>query len=214
MSKYENCIGRVNGQIRYKALECGHLVFRPEVKLCRKCYLSQKRMTGRYLGNYKWSAKICGHPVSNNRVDYCRECYLKINGFEKITEQKNYIGIIDGQYKWKALVCGHPSSSPKAKYCRQCYVSGSGKTAKDGIREMWGNGYRGYRHKGRNLPEHRVIAEKVLGRALKPNECVHHINMDKSDNRKCNLLICDRKYHQWLHQRMAELYAQEKFGGK
>lgn len=43
--------------------------------------------------------------------------------------------------------------------------------------------------------EHRVVAEQMLGRGLKPSEVVHHKNHDKRDNRPENLAVMTRAEH-------------------
>lgn len=49
--------------------------------------------------------------------------------------------------------------------------------------------------------EHRLVAERMLGRVLKTLETVHHINEDKTNNDWLNLFVCTRREHDravWL----------------
>ena len=43
--------------------------------------------------------------------------------------------------------------------------------------------------------EHRIVAEKVLGRRLGPNDVVHHIDGDKTNNTPDNLRVEPRGIH-------------------
>ncbi len=52
---------------------------------------------------------------------------------------------------------------------------------------------------GKRRAVHVLLMEEILGRPLKENEVVHHINEDKLDNRPENLMVMDRAEHNALH---------------
>jgi hypothetical protein len=54
--------------------------------------------------------------------------------------------------------------------------------------------------------EHILIVERILGKPLPPNACIHHINENPADNRPKNLIVCpDNTYHKLVHQRLRAL---------
>ena len=48
---------------------------------------------------------------------------------------------------------------------------------------------------------HTVVMERHIGRFLKRDEVVHHINHDRSDNRIENLLLMNKKDHMAMHMK-------------
>lgn len=53
--------------------------------------------------------------------------------------------------------------------------------------------------KGGYVMEHDLVMSALIGRWLRSDECVHHINEDKTDNRKENLQLMTKSEHMRYH---------------
>lgn len=52
--------------------------------------------------------------------------------------------------------------------------------------------------------EHQLVMECVIGRHLLENECVHHINFIRNDNRKENLQLMTKSEHMSYHSKLRQ----------
>jgi hypothetical protein len=134
------------------------------------------------------------HNLQQTRDGYCLKHYKRFKRTGSVELQKN--------------------EPKKCKYCDRMAVA-RGMCNKhyqnwlrhgdaqytDKIRK--GTNKHGYKKsQGKYRVQHRKIAAEMLGRDITPQEVVHHIDMDKLNNNKENLYVCNKNEHSSIHQQL------------
>jgi signal recognition particle subunit SEC65 len=108
---------------------------------------------------------------------------------------------------------------PQRLSTRFCSLDCKNEWTKDRTKENPGswleNGYKViYTEDGKGIKEHIKIMQDFIGRKLEKDECVHHINEVKTDNRLENLLLMKKSDHSKLHRELEKSRGKKLFKKK
>lgn len=117
---------------------------------------------------------------------------------------------------YKCIICDKSfekrrDKRSKNKYCssvcslvplrtKEHQIAAGKKGAMINILKYRGTGTKSY-VKENGVHQHRIVAEKILGRKLEKGEIVHHIDHNKKNNDPSNLQIMTQSEHAKLHNK-------------
>lgn len=132
--------------------------------------------------------KTCGGPRAVGRKD-CTSCHKQKARERSKVRSKNGVRT---KYVHTCLACKKPFETTRKKsgeLCRECKL-----TSIENTKYSYSD-----KATGRLVWEHRVLAEKIIGRRLSSKEVVHHLDGDGTNNDLENLLLISLSDHGKLH---------------
>lgn len=184
----------------HTCVDCGTPTKTAGAKRCERC---SKRRNARILAD----KNIAARTGDQSTCPYCGESFYR---------KPSYKAIFCGSkcYRASAREKGLPQRVARSiQTCQECQASfawlpgqGLGKFCS---KRCWyqskrkpsmANGYRWVWDGERRVLEHRLIVERSLGRQLKSDEHVHHINGNRADNQLKKLRLMTRSEHMSLHK--------------
>ena len=148
-----------------------------------------------------------------------------IIGEERVARDIGFKG--RNKYVWVQCECGrkrwvskHHLKARKNERCIKCRHKGDKNPRWRGGKRVTAEGYSSIKPTADDLKfvnaqkdgyviEHRLVMARHIGRKLKANEIVHHVNENKNDNRIENLLLMTQAQHGCLNSYLATLWMNE-----
>lgn len=145
----------------------------------------------------------------NDRFKFIRDIGLKYIGKSK--KQRYMFSLFECPFCHNQIE-SRKTVGMKQVCCKKCYKDyRKGKHYGSIVEKVFISGYwyiyspyhpnctkKGY------VAEHRLVAEKMIGRFINKDEDVHHINGNKTDNRPENLMVLSHSDHMKLHKQLSK----------
>lgn len=130
----------------------------------------------------------------------CRKCYAKIQPKPTVLTMLGRHHTLETIEKMKLSSYWRGKKLP-LEVRKKLSIAHFGK--KRGSKGWLENGYEyKYYTQSKNKATHRLVMESYLGRELRGEEIIHHINGDRLDNRLENLMLTTRSGHAKTHHLM------------